>query len=58
MARPKKIKDVAQAEQPQEVKTEHVKMVRDPEQFNAPHTALVHPNEVENYQLGGWVHAD
>lgn len=32
-----------------------VQMVRDEEQYPAPHTAQVHPDEVNNYQLGGWV---
>lgn len=31
-----------------------VKMVRDAEQFPAPHTADVHPAEVENFKAGGW----
>ncbi len=34
-------------------------MIRDKEQFPVgPHTADVHPDEVENYRLGGWVEAD
>ena len=36
----------------------HVLMVRDPEQYPAPHTAEVHPAEVENYAVGGWVVAE
>ena len=35
-----------------------VKMKRDPEFYPEPHTCLVHPDEVDNYQLGGWVHAE
>lgn len=31
-----------------------VRMVRDAEQFPAPHVADVHPDEVENYRTGGW----
>jgi hypothetical protein len=33
---------------------ELVAMVRDAEQFPAPHSADVHPDEVENYKVGGW----
>lgn len=33
-----------------------VKMVRDSEE--EPHTADVHPDEVENYKKGGWRVAD
>lgn len=32
-----------------------VAMVRDPESYPAPHEAQVHPDEVKNYYLGGWV---
>lgn len=32
-----------------------VRMVRDAEAYPAPHTADVHPAEVENYAVGGWV---
>lgn len=32
-----------------------VKMVRDPDKYDAPHTAQVHPDEVVNYYSGGWV---
>ena len=35
-----------------------VKMIRDAEQYPAPHEADVHPNEVENYRAGGFVPAD
>lgn len=35
-----------------------VSMKRDSDAYPEPHTAQVHPDEVENYQLGGWVHAD
>jgi len=31
-----------------------VKMSRDAEQHPAPHTADVHPDEVENFEAGGW----
>jgi hypothetical protein len=31
-----------------------VKMKRDPEQFPAPHSADVHPAEVDNYRAGGF----
>ena len=40
-------------EQAQEIA--FVVMVRDEELYPAPHTAQVHPDEVHNYQLGGWV---
>ena len=42
----------------QELKQDEVKlvdMVRSEEAYPAPHTATVHPDEVVNYQLGGWV---
>lgn len=29
-------------------------MVRDPEQYPEPHSAQVHPDEVDNYRPGGW----
>ncbi|MCP1119638.1 hypothetical protein [Robbsia andropogonis] len=32
----------------------HVTMVRDPEQYAAPHRATVHRSEVRNYYPGGW----
>lgn len=34
-----------------------VKMKRDPEIYPEPHTADVHPDEVENYRPGGWEEA-
>ena len=34
-----------------------VSMVRDPDQYEAPHEAEVHPDEVENYKAGGWTEA-
>lgn len=37
---------------PKGVKT--VKMVRDGATYPAPLTADVHPDEVENYKVGGW----
>ncbi|HHL2824772.1 TPA: hypothetical protein ACQ431_003003 [Citrobacter murliniae] len=33
----------------------YVMMVRDPDKYDAPHTAQVHPDEVVNYYSGGWV---
>lgn len=36
----------------------HVKMVRDPAEHSEPHSADVHPDEVDNYRSGGWVEAD
>lgn len=42
--------DVPQAEE--DIK--YVNMVRDPEQYPEPHSALVHPDEVANYHPGGW----
>lgn len=35
-----------------------IKMQRDPEVFPAPYSADVHPDEVDNYRLGGFVPAD
>lgn len=32
-----------------------VRMSRDQEQFPAPHSADVHPDEVANFQASGWV---
>lgn len=34
-----------------------IKMVR-PDSYPAPHRCDVHPAEVENYRVGGWVPAD
>lgn len=31
-----------------------VKMTRDPEFYDAPHEAQVHPKEVTNFARGGW----
>jgi hypothetical protein len=42
-------------EQPQENAIAYVMMVRDPDKYDAPHTAQVHPDEVVNYYSGGWV---
>jgi hypothetical protein len=33
---------------------EYVTMKRDEKVYDAPHTAQVHPDEVENYRRGGW----
>ncbi|AOY93825.1 hypothetical protein BKK79_19970 [Cupriavidus sp. USMAA2-4] len=33
---------------------ESVRMVRDPELYEAPHEADVHVDEVDNYRPGGW----
>lgn len=33
----------------------YVNMERDPDVYDAPHTAQVHPDEVQNYYSGGWV---
>jgi hypothetical protein len=38
-------------------KDDLVKMVRDPDQYEAPHEAEVHPDEVEDYKSGGWTEA-
>lgn len=35
----------------------YVTMVRDADIYDAPHTAQVHPDEVQNYYSGGWVPA-
>lgn len=32
----------------------YVTMTRDADQYPEPHTAQVHPDEVENYRPGGW----
>jgi hypothetical protein len=32
----------------------YVTMTRDAEQYPEPHTAQVHPDEVDNYRPGGW----
>lgn len=32
-------------------------MSRPASQYPEPHTADVHPDEVENYRVGGWVEA-
>lgn len=31
-----------------------VQMVRNPDVYPEPHSATVHPDEVANFQLGGW----
>ena len=41
-----------------EATVETIAMVRDPNFYDAPHSADVHPDEVENYHVGGWVLAD
>lgn len=49
-------REAAMADTPEfEAKIEYVQMVRDEDKYPAPHTAQVHPEEVLNYQLGGWV---
>ena len=35
-----------------------VRMKRDPEIYQPPYEAYVHPDEVENWRAGGWVLAD
>lgn len=42
-------------EQSQENVIAYVTMVRDPDKYDTPHTAQVHPDEVVNYYPGGWV---
>lgn len=42
-------------DQSQENAIAYVTMVRDPDKYDAPHTAQVHPDEVVNYYSGGWV---
>ncbi|GEM_PF-3753382 len=44
--------------EPEEEIVEFVQMVRDPDAYSEPHTATVHPAEVENYRLGGWEPAE
>lgn len=34
-----------------------VAMIRDHHAYPEPHSADVHPDEVENYRAGGWVEA-
>lgn len=36
---------------------QYVTMVRDEKVHPAPHTAQVHPDEVQNYYSGGWTPA-
>lgn len=36
---------------------QYVAMVRDEKAYPAPHTAQVHPDEVQNYYPGGWTPA-
>lgn len=40
-----------------EGEVEFVQMVRDHEMYPEPHTAQVHPDEVDNYRPGGWTEA-
>lgn len=37
-----------------EKKAKTVRMKRDPEMYSAPHTADVHPDEVQNFREAGW----
>lgn len=43
------------AKQAEEGSIQFVMMVRDEDKWPAPHTAQVHPDEVQNYYSGGWV---
>lgn len=43
-----------QGEQPQDAGPALVHMTRDASAYPAPHTAEVHPAEVDNYTAGGW----
>lgn len=43
------------AKQADEGNIQFVMMVRDEEKYPEPHTAQVHPDEVQNYYSGGWV---
>lgn len=45
----------AAAAQSDEQEIAFVMMKRDPDKYDAPHTAQVHPDEVQNYYSGGWV---
>ena len=45
----------AAAAQSEEQGIVFVMMKRDPEKYDTPHTAQVHPDEVVNYYSGGWV---
>lgn len=45
----------SEAKAAQEAPAPLVKMVRNAEQFPEPHSADVHPDEVENYAAFGWV---
>lgn len=42
---------------PETKKDKTVQMVRDAAQFPKPHTADVHPAEVDNYRAAGWQEA-
>lgn len=46
------IQDNAGEQAADEIK--YIKMTRNPEVFDAPHEAQVHPKEVTNYARGGW----
>ena len=53
---PKEVAPVVfEKESPLLHEVELVLMVRDPALYPAPHDATVHPLEVENYRVGGWV---
>lgn len=39
-------------------KAKYVEMVRNPEDYAAPHSATVHEDEVKNYRNGGFVTVD
>jgi hypothetical protein len=53
---PAQAQTVAPAEDPPSApQLQLVPMVRDGSHFPEPHTADVHPDEVDNYLRGGWV---
>lgn len=56
---PKKREEANVADDNTDVAAEiaYVEMVRDPEMYPEPHTAQVHPAEVDNYRAGGWTPA-
>lgn len=46
-------KDVVQDDAPAE-EIKYVKMTRNPEFYDEPHEAQVHPHEVSSFARGGW----
>lgn len=55
MAKKPQAKSAAPAEEAPAKAAKLVRMVRDADAYPAPHSADVHPDEVENFAAGGWV---